>query len=435
MHLHEVEQYKQNHNISEFWSIGFITGYVVLFFIVMPCNLIAMIAGYRRYTKCKIEQGSTRNRTELTRCILIIYLSILDILLCLTIPFTAIDQLTIDVLFANPNIDWMCRYTKFLPAMVIYATSMLVVLIAVDSYRNICQPLKNQLTPTVSGYLFIAIIIVAIILALPLFHASQMIFIPIPKSSDIKRYHGHTIPNDYNGTSYDTNDYYSTSEFPDESLWNDSFYVRDPLGDSFVDTEKITEKSNEMTNNHVNDISICVENWELIPGTFLGNGQGDGRSGRLYYSIFSLIAQYIFPFVTISILHAMVYLELKTQGKRRSVIIIQIEGTDTSHSDNARMKRNTTVLTTMALVFCFCWLPQNLIYVALEGYHKLFGYDPSVSTKVSVMCHWIGMSSTWINPIIYGYLNPTIRQGMSKFAYVLHSLVKSAGADYINAIL
>ena len=300
---------------------------------------------------------------------------------------------------------------------------MLVVLIAVDSYRNICQPLKNQLTPTVSGYLFIAIIIVAIILALPLFHASQMIFIPIPKSSDMKRYDGHTIPNGYNGTSYDTNDYYSTSEFPDESLWNDSFYVHDPLGNSFVDTEKITEKSNEMTNNHVNDISICVENWELIPGTFLGNGQGDGRSGRLYYSIFSLIAQYIFPFVTISILHAMVYLELKTQGKRRSVIIIQIEGTDTSHSDNARMKRNTTVLTTMALVFCFCWLPQNLIYVALEGYHKLFGYDPSVSTKVSVMCHWIGMSSTWINPIIYGYLNPTIRQGMSKFAYVLHSLV------------
>ena len=140
----------------------------------------------------------------------------------------------------------------------------------------------------------------------------------------MKRYDGHTITNVSNGTSYDTNDYYSTSAFPDESLWNDSFYIRDPLGDSFVETEKITEKSDEITNNHVNDISICVENWELIPGTFLGNGQGDGRSGRLYYSIFSLIAQYIFPVVSISILHAMVYFELKTQGKRRSVIILSL---------------------------------------------------------------------------------------------------------------
>jgi len=124
--------------------------------------------------------------------------------------------------------------------------------------------------------------------------------------------------------------------------------------------------------------------------------------------------QYILPFITISILHALVFNELKIQGKRRSQIIIQIGNIESNHTENGRMKRDTAVLTAMSLVFCFCWLPQNLIYVALDGYHKLFGPDPKTTVKISVICHWIGMASTWINPIIYGFLNTTIRQGMLK---------------------
>ena len=132
-----------------------------------------------------------------------------------------------------------------------------------------------------------------------------------------------------------------------------------------------------------------------------------------YYSIFSLIVQYMIPFVTISILHVIVFIELKTHGKRRSHIIIQIENSENCQSENSRMKRNTAVLATMSLVFCFCWLPQNLIYVTLKFYHDYFGSDPDVTTKISVICHWIGMASTWINPIIYGFLNTAVRQGKS----------------------
>ena len=96
------------------------------------------------------------------------------------------------------------------------------------------------------------------------------------------------------------------------------------------------EEFNSTLINSGGKISVCVEDWALIPGSSLGDG-----SGRLYYSIFSLIVQYMIPFVTISILHVIVFIELKTHGKRRSHIIIQIENSENCHSENSRMKRNT----------------------------------------------------------------------------------------------
>ena len=79
------------------------------------------------------------------------------------------------------------------------------------------------------------------------------------------------------------------------------------------------------------------------------------------------------------------------------------------------MRRNTTVLASMSLVFCFCWLPQNLIYAYLDGYHDLFEYDNNITPKINVICHWIGMSSTFINPIIYGIWNTNIKKGETIF--------------------
>ena len=390
MTVNILSQLDQKVNSSDPRHITFIVGYATLFLIVLSCNLIAMLAGYRRYKKCKNDQGQ-RNRTELTRCILVIYLSFLGIVLGFTIPLIAVDLLTIDVLYANPNIDWMCRYTKFIPAMVIYATSMLVILIAVDSYRNICQPLKTQLTPSTSGYIFVIIILTAIIFASPLFISAQMIFIPI----------GNLI-----------NHTYDKGNQTHGELRTNNTYPSNYLIDAPISFDLSTEPLSSFRAHRMNDsqpISICVENWDFFDNE--GSVLGDKKTGRLFYSIFSLIVQYLLPFLTISILHAMVFRELKKQGQRRSQIIIQIENAESSHTENGRMKRNTAVLTTMSLVFCFCWLPQNIIYVGLDGYHDTFGYDTGTTVTISVIIHWIGMASTWINPIIYGFLNTTIRQG------------------------
>ena len=404
MTINILNQLNNNQQNGHPWHLAFIIGYAILFLIVLSCNLIAMLAGYRRYKKCRSDQGQ-RNRTELTRCILVIYLSALGILLCLTIPLIAVDLLTIDVLYANPNIDWMCRYTKFIPAMVIYATSMLVILIAVDSYRNVCKPLKSQLTPYSSTRIFIIIIIVAIFLASPLFYASQMLFVPVDHSNALGI--EDRIDSSFGvNQSIDDHPKYPLDPAHSSDYSNSDFELHNESNRNERQFRQMPKGRNESMVHLATEISVCVENWHLIPGSF--------KSGRMYYSIFSLIAQYLLPFITISILHAMVFSELKTLGERRSQIIIQIENAENSHTETARMKRNTAVLTTMSLVFCFCWLPQNLIYVALDGYHDLFGYDPDTTVKISVICHWIGMASTWINPILYGFLNTQIRQGRTR---------------------
>ena len=391
MAVNLLNQLDQNVNSSDPRHVTFIVGYATLFLIVISCNLIAMLAGYRRYKKCKNDIGH-RNRTEPTRCILVIYLSLLGIVLGFTIPLIAVDLLTIDVLYANPNIDWMCRYTKFVPAMAIYATSMLVILIAVDSYRNICQPLKTQMTPSNSGFIFVIIILTAIIFASPLFISGQMIFIPVGNLHD--------------NTNYPENPVYG------KLITNITYIESDQINTSMSldlsTTPLLSSGTQKMNQSHL--ISICVENWNFFDNT--GSLLGDKKTGRLYYSIFSLIVQYLLPFLTISILHAMVFRELKKHGQRRSQVIIQIDNVESSHTENGRMKRNTAVLATMSLVFCFCWLPQNIIYIGLDGYHDAFGSHAGTTVTISVIIHWIGMASTWINPIIYGFLNTTIRQGM-----------------------
>ena len=413
MKLNLITESLQNHSTPEPWHSIFIAGYAVLFLIAMPCNWIALVAGHRRYKKCRSEQGP-RRRSDLTRCILVIYLAVLGIILVLTIPLTAIHTLTIYSPLAHPNTDWMCGYTKFLPAMVIYATSMLIILISVDSYRNICRPLRPQLTPSISGYIFFFIILFATLLASPIYFSAQMVFIPIMKPQIIANFDGNATTHFETNNTNQIHPGYLSHPKPSEPVPSSQLEMQNEVVDGLenkkirIDERMNTQLSTMMYPDEYQQLSVCVEDWDFL--YIFGNFQRD-KSGRLYYSIFSLIVQYLIPFLTISILHAMVYSELKVQGQRRTQIIIQMDHAEYSHTENARMKRNTAVLTTMSLVFCFCWLPQNLIYAALDGYHDLFGYDHNTTAKISVICHWIGMASTCINPIIYGFLNTTIRTG------------------------
>ena len=114
MAVNLLNQLDQNVNSSDPRHVTFIVGYATLFLIVILCNLIAMLAGYRRYKKCKNDIGQ-RNRTELTRCILVIYLSLLGIVLGFTIPLIAVDLLTIDVLYVKIDfhkVDYLPQFTS-----------------------------------------------------------------------------------------------------------------------------------------------------------------------------------------------------------------------------------------------------------------------------------------------------------------------------------
>ena len=144
MILTEIDLVELNRSVQQPWYSIFITGYGFLFSIAILCNSFVIIAGYRRYKKC--TNGGQRKRSELMRCLLVIYLAVFGLLICLTLPTTAITNLAVFWPF-SPDTEGICQYSKFAPAMIIYSTSMIVIIIAVDSYRNVVHPLKTQLTP------------------------------------------------------------------------------------------------------------------------------------------------------------------------------------------------------------------------------------------------------------------------------------------------
>ena len=72
---------------------------------------------------------------------------------------------------------------------------------------------------------------------------------------------------------------------------------------------------------------------------------------------------------------------------------------------------------TIVCVFVICWLPINTIEV-LEAVAILYpGFLASLSSNVEayvavyITCHWLAMASSFMNPIIYSFLNDTFRVG------------------------
>ena len=82
--------------------------------------------------------------------------------------------------------------------------------------------------------------------------------------------------------------------------------------------------------------------------------------------------------------------------------------------EHERAKVTNRTLITISLVFCFCWLPLNLIGTILDAKPELFSNATDQMTIIYMLCHIVGMTSACINPIIYGYFHEHIRQGNDK---------------------
>ena len=156
-------------------------------------------------------------------------------------------------------------------------------------------------------------------------------------------------------------------------------------------------------------VVYCAEDWrESYDSTTLN---------RVYYSLFSLTVQCLIPFITISILYFMVYLKLRNLSAVRSSMV-SLSAQEARRRDNKREKRTNRMLITISMVFCFCWLPLNLIGTLMDIDYTLFGEATDTMTIIFMSCHIVGMCSACINPVIYGFCNEKIRKGNTK-SYVI----------------
>ncbi|OQR78601.1 neuropeptide F receptor-like [Tropilaelaps mercedesae] len=139
-----------------------------------------------------------------------------------------------------------------------------------------------------------------------------------------------------------------------------------------------------------NDIAYCIENWPH-------------EKGRFYYSIFTLISQYMLPIIIVSLAYASICRKLRcrmaSSGSKLEEKLLR---------ERRRVQRTNKLLISITVVFILSWLPLNLLnayfdYINPELDHQSFRITFAI-------CHMWGMSSACSNPFLYGWLNDNFRK-------------------------
>lgn len=76
------------------------------------------------------------------------------------------------------------------------------------------------------------------------------------------------------------------------------------------------------------------------------------------------------------------------------------------------------MMITVVSVFTMCWLPLNALIVAGDEYDSVWQFPHIV--YIWFLCHWLAMSSTAYNPLIYCWMNSKYRDG---FRHVFRHLL------------
>lgn len=138
-------------------------------------------------------------------------------------------------------------------------------------------------------------------------------------------------------------------------------------------------------------VAYCYEEWPV-------------SHGRAYYSIATMIFQYVLPIVILSVAYARIYRKLLN---RMSTKLRLNSSGQIRESDNRRIRRTNLLLISIAVIYVVSWLPLNIFNVITDLYY----FIPERSFRVYfASCHVIGMSSACSNPLLYGWLNDNFRK-------------------------
>ena len=398
--------YGLNQILPQPYHTIFSTLYNAIWFFAFVCNSLLLICLYRHNkgrlivrrrlggrTKCARQyHRSIRSKmSEKTRDHLIGHLSSLDLLLSLTLPFTTLDVLTM-YWPLGPNTEFIARLTRAVPPALINSSSVVITLIAINCYRQILHSSEQQLTPRSIRYLLIPIILVSIIMSIPTFYFTNL---------------DDTLVNRFKMGGIDINQNYMSLDSEMNTVTSNTLY----------NGAKVAKTRMILTNTSENEDTSCQEHNDLNLSyvSFITDDWTTAdqwlHNSRFWYSIFSIVTQLIIPFFIISFCYYFVSRRLKKQTEiQRRVIITSMR----MRKENERNKRRNRLLVTISLVYLLTWLPLSVFGILSDSNVGIFGDNPNTIIIVFVICHLIGMSSTFANPIIYGFRNKHVRQGTVK---------------------
>ena len=409
--------YHLNQSTDEPWNTIYLTLYVVFTLACFVCNALLLLAVYRhnrkqqRVSSTPIHHSLRHVRdADKTRDALIAHLATFNLLLSFILPFTALDVLS-KFWPLGSDTQMVCRLVKSVPPILVYSSSMTIVVIAINCYRQIICPSKQQLLPTNFTYITPTILFIAILMSSPIFYFSRLYSIFEPEDSNLT-------------PTTDLPNVTPVSKVPTLQTFSDSAST---VGNNISaiapsDIEEpnlecnVDEYFNEYDWSHV---AYCIEDWpfnqenDLVPTT------------RVYYSLFSLIFQLIIPGVIISCSYFLIYLKLHKPSitRRRSTILSLIGFTQDQDDEHIeyemdQSKQRNKRMAVISMIFVVSMLPLSIIGTLLDAYPNFLGNDIEVVTIVFMTCHLIGISSACANPIIYAYSNKHIHEGKNYQGYI-----------------
>lgn len=131
-------------------------------------------------------------------------------------------------------------------------------------------------------------------------------------------------------------------------------------------------------------IQVCMEKWP-----------GSNMNGSIY-SISMLLVQYGLPLAIISVAYIRIWNKLKNH--------MACGGRNDRHQ---RRKKTTKMLLTMVAVFAISWLPFHAFQLAIDINSTVL-YMKDFKLLFTVF-HIVAMCSTFVNPILYGWMNNNYR--------------------------
>ncbi|XP_013402806.1 RYamide receptor-like [Lingula anatina] len=123
---------------------------------------------------------------------------------------------------------------------------------------------------------------------------------------------------------------------------------------------------------------------------------------RFHYSVAIMVLQYFLPLLALVITYARIAIAIWVKRPPG-----EAENKRDQRLAASKRKMVKTMITVVG-VYTFCWLPIHSVTIALDLHPELHGYYIFV---IWIICHWLAMSNSCVNPIIYCWMNPKYQRG------------------------
>lgn len=171
--------------------------------------------------------------------------------------------------------------------------------------------------------------------------------------------------------------------------------------------------------------------WDDLQGVYVCQEHWPIYSARQFFTVTSLVLQYLVPCSIITVCYSLVSAALRRRSRAKKGLTANggvVPGRGPNHREQLEIRRNrrtNNMLIAMVTIFVCCWLPLNVINFTAEYYEEMVEWNYYL--LIFFVGHVTAMSSTIYNPFLYAWMNDTFRKEFKRVLPCLFGCGRCAG--------